>query len=381
MAASRHASILRDFSLIKYGGKSNIRFHKCLDWKIETGIDQYFFYRTVLRFARTTSSVCTVSRSVLFPFLRQTMSLVPASISTPTHTPTDTPTYDYLEFQYDSALNQFLEKEDLVSLHVALCALEITLPALRIISLEELNQLCDKLHLEIGSSTRLQFTRAIVKLQAEYKQKRRERRERERQQRELALDIQHSTLNDKKSRSPSLRSSSLRSSSLRSKSPPRLKAFSNSSPLRPILSLGGSRSASNKPNRVSNASPGLSPVSGPVVHSTPITPSKPKHDPKPISLSPSESYTRPLHSPKPRGYDYSIKCILLGDSAVGKSCILVRYFDDAFQCSHGATIGIDYRIKTVELGDDLIKFQIWDTAGQEKYRTIIAAYYRGIDAG
>merc|ERR1719361_1286261 len=116
------------------------------------------------------------------------------------------------------------------------------------------------------------------------------------------------------------------------------------------------------------------------MHSTPLHPSKPKHDPKPISLSASESYTRPLSKPKPRGYDYSIKCILLGDSAVGKSCILVRYFDDSFQCSAGATIGIDYRIKTVELGDDVIKFQIWDTAGQEKYRTIIAAYYRGIDA-
>lgn len=76
-------------------------------------------------------------------------------------------------------------------------------------------------------------------------------------------------------------------------------------------------------------------------------------------------------------YDYLIKLLLLGDSGVGKSCMLLRFADDNFTSSFITTIGIDYKIRTIELDGKIIKLQIWDTAGQERFRTITQAYYRG----
>jgi Ras-related protein Rab-8A len=62
---------------------------------------------------------------------------------------------------------------------------------------------------------------------------------------------------------------------------------------------------------------------------------------------------------------------------VGKSCLLLRFCDDSFTPSFITTIGIDYKIRTVEVNGKRIKLQIWDTAGQERFRTITSAYYRG----
>uniref|UniRef100_A0A7N0UAS8 Uncharacterized protein n=1 Tax=Kalanchoe fedtschenkoi TaxID=63787 RepID=A0A7N0UAS8_KALFE len=76
-------------------------------------------------------------------------------------------------------------------------------------------------------------------------------------------------------------------------------------------------------------------------------------------------------------YDYLIKLLLIGDSGVGKSCLLLRFSDDSFTTSFITTIGIDFKIRTVELDGKRIKLQIWDTAGQERFRTITTAYYRG----
>ncbi|KAF8086260.1 hypothetical protein N665_0630s0011 [Sinapis alba] len=76
-------------------------------------------------------------------------------------------------------------------------------------------------------------------------------------------------------------------------------------------------------------------------------------------------------------YDYLIKLLLIGDSGVGKSCLLLRFSDDTFNTSFITTIGIDFKIRTVELDGKRIKLQIWDTAGQERFRTITTAYYRG----
>merc|ERR1719171_470778 len=76
-------------------------------------------------------------------------------------------------------------------------------------------------------------------------------------------------------------------------------------------------------------------------------------------------------------YDFLIKLLLIGDSGVGKSCILVRFADDAFSNSFITTIGIDFKIRTIELDGKRIKLQIWDTAGQERFKTITTAYYRG----
>ncbi|KAI0956633.1 GTP-binding protein of the rab [Taiwanofungus camphoratus] len=79
----------------------------------------------------------------------------------------------------------------------------------------------------------------------------------------------------------------------------------------------------------------------------------------------------------PDGYDYLLKLLLIGDSGVGKSCLLLRFAEDAFTDSYLSTIGVDFKIRTIELEGKTVKLQIWDTAGQERFRTIAAAYYRG----
>lgn len=72
-----------------------------------------------------------------------------------------------------------------------------------------------------------------------------------------------------------------------------------------------------------------------------------------------------------------IKLLLIGDSGVGKSCCLLRFSEDSFTPSFITTIGIDFKIRTIELDNKRVKLQIWDTAGQERFRTITTAYYRG----
>jgi len=76
-------------------------------------------------------------------------------------------------------------------------------------------------------------------------------------------------------------------------------------------------------------------------------------------------------------YDLLFKLLLIGDSGVGKTCILFRFSDDAFNTTFISTIGIDFKIKTIELHGKRIKLQIWDTAGQERFHTITTSYYRG----
>ncbi|KAM9410336.1 ras-related protein Rab-8B [Pholidichthys leucotaenia] len=76
-------------------------------------------------------------------------------------------------------------------------------------------------------------------------------------------------------------------------------------------------------------------------------------------------------------YDYLLKLLLIGDSGVGKTCLLFRFSEDAFNTTFISTIGIDFKIRTIELDGKKIKLQIWDTAGQERFRTITTAYYRG----
>ncbi|XP_034032355.1 ras-related protein Rab-8B-like [Thalassophryne amazonica] len=76
-------------------------------------------------------------------------------------------------------------------------------------------------------------------------------------------------------------------------------------------------------------------------------------------------------------YDYLFKLLLIGDSGVGKTCLLFRFSEDSFNTTFISTIGIDFKIRTIELEGKRVKLQIWDTAGQERFRTITTAYYRG----
>lgn len=76
-------------------------------------------------------------------------------------------------------------------------------------------------------------------------------------------------------------------------------------------------------------------------------------------------------------YDMQIKLLMIGDSGVGKTCLLLRYANDSFSPTFITTIGIDFKIKNVDIDGTRIKLQIWDTAGQERFRTITTSYFRG----
>ncbi|CAD8155356.1 unnamed protein product [Paramecium pentaurelia] len=76
-------------------------------------------------------------------------------------------------------------------------------------------------------------------------------------------------------------------------------------------------------------------------------------------------------------YDLLIKILLIGNSGVGKTQILLRYTENQFKTSFLSTIGIDFKIKKIQVDEKVVKMQIWDTAGQERYQTITQTYYKG----
>ncbi|GLV37057.1 Rab35 [Carabus blaptoides fortunei] len=78
-----------------------------------------------------------------------------------------------------------------------------------------------------------------------------------------------------------------------------------------------------------------------------------------------------------RDYDHLFKLLIIGDSGVGKSSLLLRFADNTFSGSYITTIGVDFKIRTVQVDGQRVKLQIWDTAGQERFRTITSTYYRG----
>jgi small GTP-binding protein len=80
---------------------------------------------------------------------------------------------------------------------------------------------------------------------------------------------------------------------------------------------------------------------------------------------------------KSSDYQYIFKLILIGNSGVGKSSILQRYMNKTFEESYKCTIGVDFLMKSLEVKGKTVKLQLWDTAGQEKYKSMVSSYYRG----
>ena len=78
-----------------------------------------------------------------------------------------------------------------------------------------------------------------------------------------------------------------------------------------------------------------------------------------------------------KDYEFIFKVLLLGNSNVGKSSLFLRFVDDIWNDTFVPTIGVDFKIKTFDIDEKKIKMQIWDTAGQESFKNIIASYYRG----
>mmetsp|Transcript_6551 Transcript_6551/g.9524 ORF Transcript_6551/g.9524 Transcript_6551/m.9524 type:complete len:212 (-) Transcript_6551:46-681(-) len=76
-------------------------------------------------------------------------------------------------------------------------------------------------------------------------------------------------------------------------------------------------------------------------------------------------------------YNYLFKYIIIGDTGVGKSCLLLRFTEDTFLKAHELTIGVEFGTKLIKVQDKSIRLQIWDTAGQESFRSITRSYYRG----
>ena len=79
-------------------------------------------------------------------------------------------------------------------------------------------------------------------------------------------------------------------------------------------------------------------------------------------------------------YNYLFKYIIIGDTGVGKSCLLLQFTDSRFRNDHDLTIGVEFGAKIVTIDNKSIHLQIWDTAGQESFRSITRGYYRGAAA-
>ena len=76
-------------------------------------------------------------------------------------------------------------------------------------------------------------------------------------------------------------------------------------------------------------------------------------------------------------YELLFKILLAGNTSVGKSSIFLRFVDNIWNDVFVPTIGVDFKIKTLNIDNKNVKIQIWDTAGEERFRTIISSYYRG----
>mmetsp|Transcript_22239 Transcript_22239/g.29766 ORF Transcript_22239/g.29766 Transcript_22239/m.29766 type:complete len:148 (+) Transcript_22239:19-462(+) len=76
-------------------------------------------------------------------------------------------------------------------------------------------------------------------------------------------------------------------------------------------------------------------------------------------------------------FDNLFKLIIIGDSSVGKSCLLSRVMDEEFKVEHQVTIGVEFGHFIIKLDEKIVKLQIWDTAGQESFRSVTRIFYKG----
>ena len=77
--------------------------------------------------------------------------------------------------------------------------------------------------------------------------------------------------------------------------------------------------------------------------------------------------------------EISVKLLLVGDTCVGKTSLLLQYTENTFPQEHGATIGVEYKIKMFQYRDFQVKLQIWDTAGQERFHSITNNFFHNAD--
>ena len=75
-------------------------------------------------------------------------------------------------------------------------------------------------------------------------------------------------------------------------------------------------------------------------------------------------------------FHYLLKYVVIGDSGVGKSNILLRYINNTFSEEFKTTVGVEFGAKNIEINNNIYRIQIWDTAGQENFRSIARAYYK-----
>ena len=75
-------------------------------------------------------------------------------------------------------------------------------------------------------------------------------------------------------------------------------------------------------------------------------------------------------------YDLSFKIIVIGDSGVGKSCLTMRATKNLFDSNYNATVGFEFFTFNARINNQIMKLQVWDTCGQEIYRSLITNFYR-----
>lgn len=79
-------------------------------------------------------------------------------------------------------------------------------------------------------------------------------------------------------------------------------------------------------------------------------------------------------------FDYAIKTIVIGDVAVGKTCLISQFITGQFNSHHDFTVGIEFGDKRLSINGHIVKVQIWDTAGQQEFKSVTRSYYRSCAA-